>query len=243
MSSSSSGKRPPSPDRWQDHTRDIQCAFFTGSYLAREEELFFRQPATGFPRHAAGTTGPGQEEHLRVGYQPEGVWEDLQRGFKDISIVIGSDDYRFDQCPLDPCIFMLRRYSAHWIRRHHFDDLLAIAPEAVSKLIRQALSEAFPVDEWESELLTTWGPRSSTETARSSCRRRVMLGTGSSSLTSPQAWTNFHADRVLESSASPTASPPSLQTQRRRPPLPTQCQGAACHHRLSRRRAGQCEGC
>ena len=56
------------PDPWRVSAGDIQCAFLTGSYLSREQELFIHQPPTGFPGMR-----PGQLVHLRIGYEPSQV--------------------------------------------------------------------------------------------------------------------------------------------------------------------------
>ena len=39
----------------------------------------------------------------------------------------------------------------------HVDDLLTIAPTSISKLIEEALNQAFPIGEWESELFSYLG--------------------------------------------------------------------------------------
>ena len=151
-------------DPWRVSAGDIQCAFLTGSYLSREQELFIHQPPTGFPGMKPGQLVRVKKNIFGLATSPREWWLDLQEGFNKIKIEIDKHFYHFDQCPLDPCIFMLRRFvSGKFIGEPrgyvgtHVDDLLTIAPTSVSKLIEEALSQAFPVGEWESELFSYLG--------------------------------------------------------------------------------------
>ena len=151
-------------DPWRVSAGDIQCAFLTGSYLSRDEELFVHQPSTGFPGMRPGQLVRVKKNIFGLATSPREWWLDLQDGFGNIEIKVDERFFRFDQCPLDPCIFMLREYvSEKFIgppRGYvgtHVDDLLVIAPTTVSKLIEEALGQAFPVGEWESELFNYLG--------------------------------------------------------------------------------------
>ena len=151
-------------DPWRVSAGDIQCAFLTGSYLSREEELFIHQPATGFPGMRPGQLVRVKKNIFGLATSPRARWLDLQDGIGKIDIAIEGVGHRFDQCPLDPCIFVLRQYSGgrfcgkpRGYIGTHVDDLLVIAPTSTSRLIEQALNQAFPIDEWESELLNYLG--------------------------------------------------------------------------------------
>ena len=61
----------------------------------------------------------------------------------------------FQQCPLDPCVFMLRQCDGDRFLGApvayvgcHVDDLLVAAPQSIHKAIQEALSATFPIDEW-----------------------------------------------------------------------------------------------
>ena len=101
------------PDPWRVSAGDIQCAFLTGSYLSRGEELFIHQPATGFPGMKPGQLVRVKKNIFGLATSPREWWLDLQDGIGKIDISIEGVNRRFDQCPLDPCIFVLRQYSGH----------------------------------------------------------------------------------------------------------------------------------
>ena len=151
-------------DPWRVSAGDIQCAFLTGSYLSRDEELFIHQPPTGFPGMKPGQLVRVKKNIFGLATSPREWWLDLQDGFSKIEVKIDEHVFRFDQCPLDPCIFMLREYAnGKFVGQPrgyvgtHVDDLLVIAPTTTSRLIEEALGQAFPVGEWESELFNYLG--------------------------------------------------------------------------------------
>ena len=152
------------PDPWRVAAGDIQCAFLTGSYLSRDEELFIHQPATGFPGMSPGQLVRVKKNIFGLATSPREWWEDLQRGFRNVLIEFGDKQYKFDQCPLDPCIFTLREFRDGVYHESplgyvgtHVDDLLVVAPGSVSELIQNALSKEFPIDDWESQLFNYLG--------------------------------------------------------------------------------------
>ncbi|CAE7241098.1 RE2 [Symbiodinium sp. CCMP2592] len=144
-------------DRWELSAGDIRCAFLTGSYLSRE--LFMHQPRTGFPGMSPGQLVRIKKNVFGLATSPHEWWGDLQAGFREVKIQ-GKDgnEYRFDQCPLDPCIFMLRRWNSEEFIGSpiayvgcHVDDLLVAGPRSVRKKIEEALSIVFPIESWEEE--------------------------------------------------------------------------------------------
>ena len=152
------------PDGWRVSAGDIQCAFLTGSYLSREEELFIHQPPTGFPGMKPGQLVRVKKNIFGLATSPREWWLDLQEGVGKINIDIEGSCYRFEQCPLDPCIFVLRQFlngkfsgipKGYVVT--HVDDLLVIASTSTSRLIEEALAQAFPIGEWESELFNYLG--------------------------------------------------------------------------------------
>ena len=87
---------------------------------------------------------------------PHEWWQDLQAGIKGITIQIEGQDYSFDQCALDPCVFLLRQRTHNGHRGvpkgyvgSHVDDLLVVAPSTVGDKIKAELSRVFPVETWE----------------------------------------------------------------------------------------------
>ena len=152
------------PDGWRVSAGDTQCAFLTGSYLSREEESFIHQPPTGFPGMKPGQLVRVKKNIFGLATSPREWWLDLQEGISKISIDIEGSCYRFEQCPLDPCIFVLRQFlngKFSGIPKGyvgtHVDDLLVIASTSTSRLIEEALAQAFPIGEWESELFNYLG--------------------------------------------------------------------------------------
>ena len=152
------------PDPWRVSAGDIQCAFLTGSYLSREQELFIHQPPTGFPGMKPGQLVRVKKNIFGLATSPREWWLDLQEGIGKVSIEVDGRCHRFEQCPLDPCIFVLKEYRDGKFSGKpkgyvgtHVDDLLVIASTSTSKLIETALGQAFPIGEWESELFNYLG--------------------------------------------------------------------------------------
>ena len=151
-------------DPWRVSAGDIQCAFLTGSYLDRDEELFISQPVTGFPGMKPGQLVRVKKNIFGLATSPREWWEDLQDGFRRVTIEVDNVIYKFDQCPLDPCIFTLRKAEGEGFSGApigyvgtHVDDLLVVAPKTISTLIEEALSREFPIDDWEAALFSYLG--------------------------------------------------------------------------------------
>lgn len=147
-------------DAWSVAAGDIQCAFLTGGYLTRGEDLYLHQPSTGFPGLLPGQLVRIKKNIFGLATSPHEWWLDLQEGMKKVRVTLKGATYAFDQCPLDPCIFMLRKYDGLKFSGKpvgyvgsHVDDLLVIAARAVNKLIQAGLSEVFPIDKWEEDHL------------------------------------------------------------------------------------------
>ncbi|CAE7261564.1 RE2 [Symbiodinium sp. CCMP2592] len=147
-------------DPWTAAAGDIQCAFLTGGYLTRGEDLYLHQPATGFPGLLPGQLVRIKKNIFGLATSPHEWWKDLQQGMLSAEIQYLGETYGFEQCPLDPCIFMLRRRDNEKFTGKplgyvgsHVDDLLVIAGKVVNKLIQAALSKTFPIDKWEEDHL------------------------------------------------------------------------------------------
>ncbi|CAE7615546.1 GIP [Symbiodinium sp. CCMP2592] len=145
-------------DPWRASAGDIRCAFLTGGYLRREEELFLHQPSTGFaglhPRQLVRI----KKNIFGLATSPHEWWGDLQSGIKGATVTIEGADHIFDQCGLDPCIFILRRVVDGKMSGPpvayvgtHVDDLLVVAPRSVGDAVKSELSKVFPVDSWEDD--------------------------------------------------------------------------------------------
>ncbi|CAE7692154.1 GIP [Symbiodinium sp. CCMP2592] len=143
-------------DVWEVAAGDIQCAFLTGGYLNRDEPLYLHQPTTGFPGLLPQQLVKIKKNIFGLATSPHEWWEDLQKGIKRTPITYNGRTYGWDQCPLDPCIFMLREYDNGKFHGKpigylgtHVDDILVVAAKSVSDLIKDALSRTFPIDKWE----------------------------------------------------------------------------------------------
>ncbi|CAE7255789.1 GIP, partial [Symbiodinium sp. CCMP2456] len=114
-----------------------QCAFLTGSYLSRE--LYMHQPRTGFPGMSPGELVKIKKNVFGLATSPHEWWNDLRSSITAIQIPIYEAGkktyYQFDQCPLDPCVFALRKWeNGNFVGKPvafmgcHVDDLLIAAP-------------------------------------------------------------------------------------------------------------------
>ncbi|CAE7286267.1 RE2 [Symbiodinium sp. CCMP2456] len=143
-------------DPWHMAAGDIRCAFLTGSYLTRE--LYIHQPATGFPDMNPGDLVRVKKNVFGLATSPHEWWLDLQDGIYATKVTVGGKDYYFEQCDLDPCIFMLREYlDGKFVGRPlafigcHVDDILIAAPESFMKAMQAGLSATFPIETWEDD--------------------------------------------------------------------------------------------
>ena len=131
-------------DKWEVAAGDIQCAFLTGGYVSRDEPLYLHQPATGFPRLRPRQLVRIKKNIFGLATSPHEWWQDLQGGILQVEVRCEERSFGFVQCPLDPCIFMLKE-----IVNGAYYDLLVIAGRKMNVLIREALSARFPIDKWE----------------------------------------------------------------------------------------------
>ncbi|CAE7307731.1 GIP [Symbiodinium sp. CCMP2592] len=145
-------------DRWKASAGDIRCAFLTGGYLQRKEELFLHQPSTGFAGLHPRQLVKIKKNIFGLATSPHEWWGDLQAGIKGITLDLNGDEHIFDQCALDPCIFILRKVIEEKMTGPpvayvgtHVDDLLVIAPKSVGDGVKAELSKVFPVDSWEED--------------------------------------------------------------------------------------------
>ena len=143
-------------DPWEVAAGDIQCAFLTGSYLSRNEPLYLQQPGTGFPGLLPEQLVVIKKNIFGLATSPHEWWEDLQTGIYKTTISHDDKTYGWVQCPLDPCIFMLKeKDNDKFIGKPigyvatHVDDILVIAPKSIGSKIKHGLSETFPIDKWE----------------------------------------------------------------------------------------------
>ncbi|CAE6956523.1 RE1 [Symbiodinium sp. CCMP2456] len=136
----------------------------TVGYLKRDEELYLHQPTTGFAGLHPKQLVRVKKNIFGLATSPHEWWLDLQNGIKGILLEIEGEQYIFDQCPLDPCVFPLRRVVNGKMHgkpvgyvASHVDDLLVIASMSVSLRIREELSKVFPVESWEEDEFTYLG--------------------------------------------------------------------------------------
>ena len=143
-------------DRWEVAAGDIQCAFLTGGYLNRDEPLYLHQPSTGFPGLLPGQLVRIKKNIFGLATSPHEWWQDLQSGILRTPVHHAGKEYIFNQCPLDPCIFMVQEVTNGEITGapqgyvgSHVDDLLVVAGRGLNEAIRKALSAEFPIDKWD----------------------------------------------------------------------------------------------
>ncbi|CAE7197707.1 unnamed protein product [Symbiodinium sp. CCMP2592] len=159
-------------DPWTLAAGDIRCAFLTGSYLDRE--LYMHQPKTGFPGMVPGQRVRIKKNVFGLATSPHTWWQDLQAGIFDIEPELpyldGKATYKFDQSPMDPCIFMLRRWENDGFHGEpvaylgcHVDDLLIAAPRRLQELVQQALAKKFEIQTWEVDKFEFLGSQISVE--------------------------------------------------------------------------------
>ena len=147
---------------WTGHAGDVSAAFLCGEKL--ERELFLRQPRSGL-----GDLHP--EQLLRIKKpifglvdSPSAWWRKFSGVLKDLKL-LGKDGevWRVRQCCLDNCIFMVQKevYDEKTGKTSyeapvgylgvHVDDVLLIGQDDVCALMREKLSQLFPIREWESD--------------------------------------------------------------------------------------------
>ena len=151
-------------EKWSVAAGDIRCAFLTGGYLSRDNPLFLHQPPTGFPGMLPGQLVKIKKNIFGLATSPHEWWQNLQEGILTVEIEWENKKYKFEPCPLDPCVFMLREKAGETFRGRpigyvgsHVDDLLVIAARRLNRLIQKKLSDAFPVDDWIEDSLDYLG--------------------------------------------------------------------------------------
>ena len=156
------GRRDPDP--WTVSAGDIRCAFLTGSYLSRE--LYMHQPRTGFPGMNPGELVKIKKNVFGLATSPHEWWNDLRGGIRQVEVIVNQENYKFEQCALDPCVFMLRRCLQGVFAGRpiafigcHVDDILVAAPGSIQKKIQKGLSGVFPIEEWEEDEFEFLGSR------------------------------------------------------------------------------------
>ncbi|CAE7678552.1 RE2, partial [Symbiodinium sp. CCMP2456] len=159
-------------DPWTLAAGDIRCAFLTGSYLTRE--LFMHQPRTGFPGMVPGQLVRIKKNVFGLATSPHTWWQDLQDGIRKFEINYDHEQrtgtWKFDQSPMDPCVFMLREWrDGGFVGKPiaylgcHVDDLLIAAARGLQPLIQKGLSEIFPIETWEIDEFEFLGSKISIE--------------------------------------------------------------------------------
>ena len=141
--------------RWGASAGDITAAFLNGKALKRE--LYIKQPRTGL-----GDLHPEQLVRLTKGVfglvdSPAAWWGEFKGVLGQELFSIDGEEMKFFHCPLDPCIFQLRRLRDDGqgvgeplaYLAVHVDDVLLIGPDELRHGLQKRISELFPVQEWE----------------------------------------------------------------------------------------------
>ena len=147
---------------WKGFAGDITAAFLQGEPL--ERELYIRQPKCGL-----GNLHPEQLVRLTKGVfglvdSPNAWWKKFRATVMKMKMSTASGkNLTIRQCPLDPCIFMVQELHAEDGDNNcpttkpmayfavHVDDVLVVGQEEICELLKQELSQIFPIDEWEGE--------------------------------------------------------------------------------------------
>ncbi|CAE7232220.1 RE2 [Symbiodinium sp. CCMP2456] len=146
---------------WTGHAGDVTAAFLCGEELTRE--LYLRQPRSGL-----GDLHPEQLLRIRKPIfglvdSPAAWWGKFRKSLT--SMRIDDQDRRtwvISNCSLDHCIFIVQEEvqgedGVKFLRAPeayigvHVDDVLLVGDDQLCGLIKEKLSEQFPIREWESE--------------------------------------------------------------------------------------------
>ena len=144
---------------WCACAGDITSAFLNGEELQRE--LYIRQPKSGL-----GDLHPEQLVKLKkwvfgLADSPHQWWRKFRKSVTALDIVDNDgNNLTIRQCPLDPCIFMFQRVlqddrgnsrlgSPEAYLAVHVDDVLLIGGATLVEIIKAALSNIFPITDWE----------------------------------------------------------------------------------------------
>ncbi|CAE7328612.1 RE1 [Symbiodinium sp. CCMP2592] len=122
-----------------------------------KRELYIRQPRSGL-----GDLHPEQLVKLTKGVfglvdSPAAWWGEFKGTLGQEEFTVDGVRTKFFHCPLDPCIFQLRRIDEQGnafgeplsYLAVHVDDVLLIGPRQLCKDLRKRISELFPVQEWD----------------------------------------------------------------------------------------------
>ena len=81
-------------DKWMVAAGDIQCAFLTGGYLARGEDLYLHQPRTPFPGLLPGQLVRIRKNIFGLATSPHEWWVDLQNGMGKARVGYQDKEFR-----------------------------------------------------------------------------------------------------------------------------------------------------
>ena len=145
---------------WTGHAGDVTAAFLCGEELTRE--LYLRQPRSGL-----GDLHPEQLLRIRKPIfglvdSPAAWWGKFRKSLTSTRIHgQGGRSWTISNCSLDHCIFVVQEEiqdenGSKSLRTPeayigvHVDDVLQIGDDELCRLIKEKLSEQFPIREWES---------------------------------------------------------------------------------------------
>ena len=146
---------------WKGYAGDVTAAFLCGEDLVRE--LYLRQPRTGL-----GDLHPEQLLCIRKPIfglvdSPSAWWTKFKKTLQKLEVSKDSCRWRIIQSTLDHCIFMVQKVKG--MDEHgdeileppsaylgvHVDDVLLVGGGGLCELLKQRLSQEFPIQDWEGE--------------------------------------------------------------------------------------------
>ncbi|CAE7213744.1 GIP [Symbiodinium sp. CCMP2592] len=147
---------------WRGFAGDVTAAFLCGEELRRE--LYLRQPATGL-----GDLHPEQLLRIRKPFfglvdSPSAWWTKFYETVGDMKITDGKKNWKIVQSSLDHCIFMVQEVlvddetgketlappqAAQAYLGVHVDDVLLVGDGQLCEVVKERLSQEFPIQDWE----------------------------------------------------------------------------------------------
>ncbi|CAE7585010.1 GIP [Symbiodinium sp. CCMP2592] len=146
---------------WGGYAGDVTAAFLCGGEL--ERELYLRQPRTGL-----GSLHPEQLLKIKKPIfglvdSPAAWWTKFKGTMKSLVVDCDGKRYKLVQSSLDHCIFMVQEIVANEGQDDeilgtpeaylgvHVDDVLLVGKRALCEVLKKAISERFPIRDWEAD--------------------------------------------------------------------------------------------
>ena len=135
---------------WKVSVGDIRAAFLNG--IPAPRNLYFRQPKRGIPSLEPGQLVEVLKGVFGLSTSPKLWWMKLSKDLASLEIQCEEEELRFEQNPIDPCVFMLKnKNEVKGLLLTHVDDIMLMCPENMLTKVQEAIKQKFPIDEWEND--------------------------------------------------------------------------------------------